>query len=300
MRLVCATGRAAALSLAIFCLAATLLPLSGQRRALQRKNYEMVLIPGGSFEMGRSSAEIDRAMKVYGISHRDVLSPESPRHAVRISPFFIDKYEVTNSQFREFLLSNPQWRRAESSPAPHNGHYLETWNDVDYPAGTGDHPVVFVTWYAAFAYCDWREKRLPTEAEWEFAARGGLPDPEFPWGNGPPDVSLANFTQTGVHGVTSVGRYLPNGYLLYDMAGNAWEYCLDEWQADYYEKSGRENPIAGQIPSGKSGYLSVRSRRVIRGGSYDASPVNLRVTYRDSHPPDGAGDHVGFRCACSK
>jgi formylglycine-generating enzyme required for sulfatase activity len=259
----------------------------------------MAMIPGGTFEMGRSSEEIERAMQAYGINHREIFEPEFPRHAVRMDPFYIDKYEVTNAQFRAFIADNPEWSKLRIAPSLHNGHYLEHWSGDQYPAETGRRPVVFVSWYAALAYCRWAGKRLPTEAEWEFAARGGLPETEFPWGTQSPDTQRANFSQSGFRHVITVGSYPPNGYGLFDMAGNAWEFCLDEWQPDYYSRSGIDNPMAGAIPSGKDSYLAIRTRRVIRGGSWGASPLNLRVTYRDSHPPEGAGDHVGFRCVCS-
>ena len=142
----------------------------------------------------------------------------------------------------------------------------------------------------------WANKRLPAEAEWERAARGGRVDEEFPWGDQPVSTDLANYAAGG-HGETmSIGSYPPNGYGLQDMSGNVWEYCLDEWQPDY---TGRSPLAANDKEQAGLEFLSVRTRRVIRGGSWSGLPVNLRVAWRDSHPPGGAGDHVGFRCVAS-
>jgi formylglycine-generating enzyme required for sulfatase activity len=126
-----------------------------------------------------------------------------------------------------------------------------------------------------------------------------LPDAEFPWGNAAVDPIRANYGDSGIGMTTPVGRYPPNGYGLYDLAGNVWEYCLDAWQEDFYTVSPVENPIAGDHWFTGDDYLQVTTRRVIRGGSWGGGAVNLRVAYRDSHPPSGAGDHVGFRCAKS-
>jgi formylglycine-generating enzyme required for sulfatase activity len=160
---------------------------------------------------------------------------------------------------------------------------------------------VFVTWYAATAYCRSQGKRLPTEAEWEFAARGGLTDSAFPWGNEAADASRANYGASKIGAATRVGSYPANGYGLYDMAGNVWEFLADEWAKYPAESILQTNPVAGgEVFDRGDSYMNVRSRRVIRGGSWGGSPINLRVTYRDSHPPEGAGDHVGFRCAVSQ
>lgn len=122
---------------------------------------------------------------------------------------------------------------------------------------------------------------------------------EFPWGNDLVDATRANYSASGIGMTTPVGRYPPNGYGLYDLAGNVWEYCLDEWQEDFYAISPLQNPIAGAGGFTNDYYRQVTTRRVIRGGSWGGAPVNLRVAYRDSHPPTGAGDHVGFRCVRS-
>ncbi len=159
--------------------------------------------------------------------------------------------------------------------------------------------MVYVCWYAAVAYAQWAGKRLPTEAEWEFAARGGSDEAEYPWGDAPPDPGHANYAASALGTTTPVGNYPPNPYGLYDLAGNVWEYCVDEWRTDYYASSPSDNPVAGGDLFTNDSFYQVTERRVVRGGSWGGAPVNLRVTYRDSHPPTDAGPHVGFRCARS-
>ncbi|MGN6758002.1 MAG: formylglycine-generating enzyme family protein [Thermomicrobiales bacterium] len=259
----------------------------------------MALLPGGAFAMGTLPEALDGVMRAYGLRHHDLLTPETPRHSVTLAPFYLDVYPVTNWQFSVFLQAQPQWSAARIPARYHNGEYLHHWRGEDYPATLADHPVVNISWFAALAYAHWAGKRLPTEAEWEFAARGGLAEAEFPWGDGLVTPRHANYADGGPGGTTAVGTYPPNGYGLYDLAGNVWEYCLDEWQTDFYAASPAVNPVAGGGWLAGDEYLAVTTRRVIRGGSWAGAPVNLRVTYRDSHPPDGAGPHVGFRCTRS-
>jgi formylglycine-generating enzyme required for sulfatase activity len=258
---------------------------------------EMVQVPGGEFAMGTSRATIERLLERYQVRHSDLFQSEAPQHLVSLSPLAIDRHPVTNAQFKYFLGQQPAWRRDQIPAQFHNGDYLNDWKGDEYPAGKADHPVVYVSWYAAVAYARWASKRLPTEAEWEYAARGGLAETEFPWGDDPPAVSRANFGASGLGETTPVGRYPPNAFGLFDLAGNVWEYCVDEWQADFYTASPRRNPVAGGNLFLEDNFQSVTTRRVIRGGSWGGAPINLRVAYRDSHLPAGAGPHVGFRCA---
>ncbi len=153
-------------------------------------------------------------------------------------------------------------------------------------------------WHAAVAFCRWAGKRLPTEAEWEHAARGGLKEKSFPWGDEPPDKTRANYHASGTGATARVASYPANGYGLFDMAGNVWEFTLDEWAA--YTPSPQVNPVAGGNLFADDSFQAVTSRRVIRGGSWGGAPINLRVAYRDSHPPEGTRDFVGFRCARSR
>ncbi|MEO8648801.1 MAG: formylglycine-generating enzyme family protein [Acidobacteriota bacterium] len=257
----------------------------------------MVRIPASVFEMGTDLSQIPELEKIFSINRDEVFKSETPRHSVKIGDFFLDRYEVTNADFHRFVKKQPEWQKARIDPTVSNGRYLEDWKGNDPPPGKKKHPVVFVTWHSAVAYCRSLGKRLPTEAEWEFAARGGLRDAAFPWGSEPADTSRANYGRSGIRSAAKVGSYPANGYGLFDMAGNVWEFLADEW-ANYGTGLGTQNdPVGGGDRFMTDSYRQVRTRRVIRGGSYGASPVNLRVTYRDSHSPENARDHVGFRCA---
>jgi formylglycine-generating enzyme required for sulfatase activity len=259
----------------------------------------MVICSGGMFRMGTPDDHLDDLQRIYQIRHRDMFEPEVPQHDVALAPFTIDMYPVTNAQFHTFLLDQPAWQPGRIGAQLHNGEYLKHWHGTSYPPELADHPVVYVCWYAALAYAQWINKRLPTEAEWEYAARGGQPGAEFPWGTAAPDPGRANYGASGLQHTSPVGSYPPNPYGIYDLAGNVWEYCLDAWDANYYAGNSRQNPIAGEGWGMLADPARITSRRVIRGGSWGGSPLNLRVAYRDSHPPTGAGPHVGFRCAQS-
>ncbi len=170
----------------------------------------MVLIPVGEFDMGSNDPEAD--------------NDEQPVHTVYVDAFYMDKYEVTNLEYKKFVLANPRWQKDRIDRGFHDGYYLKHWNGNNYPVGKSNHPVTYVSWYAAMAYAGWVNKRLPTEAEWECAARGGLACKKYPWG-AVIDAGKANFNEN-VGDTTAVGKYPPNGYGLYDMAGNVWEWCL--------------------------------------------------------------------------
>jgi formylglycine-generating enzyme required for sulfatase activity len=261
------------------------------------RDKSMVLIHGATFQMGTEPSEVAHLQQAFGIKRADLFSAEVPRHTVTIGSFYLDRYEATNAQFKKFLDKNPQWRQDRIPARYHNGNYLKQWNDNNYPKGKADHPVTNVSWYAAVAYCQWEGKRLPTEAEWEYAARGGLSGATFPWGDEPVDKTRANYSGTNIGGPAPVGSYPANGYGLFDMAGNVWEYVADEWGP--YSSSPQMAPVAGGDLFLAGTFLNVTTRRVIRGGSWAGAPINLRVAYRDSHPPEGAQDFVGFRCAKS-
>jgi formylglycine-generating enzyme required for sulfatase activity len=259
------------------------------------KGIQRIEIPSGEFEMGTSDSEIADVMRRFGISHGGFLKPEVPKHKVRVDSFEMDVRPVTNGEFAGFLSENPEWRPELIEARYHNGKYLQHWNGNRAPSESIDTPVVNVSWYAAQAYCQWAKGRLPTEAEFEWAARGGLVGAQFPWGDQDPSNDLANWSGDSIRHAVESERYPPNGYGLYGMAGNVWQFCLDEWQDDFYSRSPILNPAAGIEPNDFD-FRSVASRRVIRGGSWGAAAVNMRVTFRDSHPPTDAGDHVGFRC----
>ena len=186
--------------------------------------------------------------------------------------FYMDKYPVTNEQYSKFIAANPQWSKNYIGRKYHDGNYLKHWNGNNYPSGESNHPVVYVSTYAAKAYAQWVKKRLPTETEWEKAARGSLIDKKYPWGNSI-DSSKANYGSK-VGCPTPIGSYPSNNYGLYDMAGNVWEWCFDE------------------SPNGSPIY-------VWRGGSWGTPAQMLRVSSRYNPIPTRTMGSVGFRCVRS-
>jgi formylglycine-generating enzyme required for sulfatase activity len=249
----------------------------------------MARIPAGAFRMGTDSAEVPALLQRYGTRRAALFEAEHPARTVRVAAFRLDRTEVTNERYAAFLAAEPSWRPGRIPDSLHDGDYLRHWTGGRPADSIARHPVVFVSWQAAAAYCAWAGRRLPTEAEWEYAARGGLTGEVFPWGERMPHDSLVNWGGDRHEGPVAVGSYAPNGYGLHDMAGNVWEFVQDEWRTP----AGVEPPA----PHASDGRTRVSTRRVIRGGSWGAAAVNLRVRWRDSHPPDDAGDHVGFRCA---
>ena len=244
----------------------------------------MVLIPAGSFEMGSEDEEaFDR---------------EKPVHTVHLDAFYMDKYEVTNAQFKAFVDANPQWQKGNSVGGMSIIH-LWHWTGNDYPAGEADHPVRYVNWYAAMVYAEWAGKRLPTEAEWEYAARGGLAGKKYPWGNDEPTRADANYGNS--EDMTPVGAYPANGYGLYDMTGNVLEWCLDAYDADFYaESDNSRNPIAGgeTIQWLRENFTSTPtdSSRVLRGGVWVTDARPLRVANRFNRWAEFIDGYLGFRC----
>ncbi len=245
---------------------------------------DMVLIPAGEFQMGGND--------------NDAENDEKPMHTVYIDAFYIDKYEVTNAQYKKFIDANPQWRKDRILRKYHDGDYLKHWNENNYPHGKGDHPIVYVSWYAAMAYAQWEGKRLPIEAEWEKAARGSLISKKYAWGN-LLDSDKANYGEN-IGNTTPVGTFPANGYGLYDMAGNVWEWCLDEYDADFYSVSPRHNPLAGgTVNNIVSDFTSVKSVRVLRGGSWVSNAKFVRVSDRTRFTPKITNKARGFRCVRS-
>ena len=246
----------------------------------------MVLIPEGEFQMGSNDGNAD--------------NDEQPVHKVHLDAFYIDVNEVTNGEFKDFLLANPAWQKDRIKAKFRDDNYLQDWNGNNHPLGERDHPVRYVSWYAAMAYAVWVDKRLPTEAEWEKAARGGLSKKQYPWGNGI-NFNRANY---GKHlgETTPVGEYPPNDYGVHDIAGNVWEWCLDEYQADFYANSPRRNPTAGakNVEEIVNNFENVVDSRVLRGGGWNSNPEWLRASNRHGTSPAYAGiGALGFRCAKS-
>jgi len=255
----------------------------------------MALVHGATIQMGIDATEVPRLEKTFDIHMPELFRDEIPKHLVAVNDFYIDKYPVTNADYKRFTEAEPAWQPNHIPHELHNSNYLKHWTETNTFTNKADHPVVNVSWYAAVAYCRWAGKRLPTEAEWEHAARGGV-NGLFPWGNQPVDATRVNSTGIGPRTTSPVGKRPANGYGLFDMVGNVWQFLADQWER--YPSTPQNNPVAGgSLFLDGTSFLEVKTRRVIRGGSFDGSPVNFWVEYRDSHPPAGAADFVGFRCA---
>ena len=241
----------------------------------------MTLIPAGTFEMGSSDAE----------------SPyEQLGHTAHVDAFYMDTHPVTNLEYQKFLIENSSWQKTRIEDQFHDGDYLLNWDGNNYPAGQASHPVTWVSWYSAMAYAMWVGKRLPTEAEWEYAARGGLLGKKYPWGN---LLSAANANyDRNIGNTTVVGKYAANGYGLYDMAGNVWEWCLDLYDDDFYFTSPRKNPRSGTNEPEwiMENFMDITSERVLRGGGWSASPQAICVAHRFRLLPMNTTYDYGFRC----
>ena len=245
---------------------------------------EVALIPAGEFQMGGRDGDAE--------------SDEQPVHTVYVDAFYIDKYEVTNAQYKKFVDANPQWQKDNIPRNLHNGKYLRFWRGNTYYLSKENHPVVYVSWYAAMAYAKWAGKRLPTEAEWEKAARGGVVGRKYPWGD-LIDSTKANYGRA-VGKTMLVGTYPANDYDLYDMVGNVMEWCLDAYETDYYSRSSPRNPIAGDgLTDLVDNFQNVTSLRVVRSGCWYNAPMHVRIADRYGTSPDDASSGRGFRCAGS-
>lgn len=256
----------------------------------------MVFIPAGDFQMGNIES--------------DSKNGEQQFHTVYTDAFYIDMYEVTNAEYKIFVDEKPEWRKENVYQGFSDG-YLTHWSDNRISQGYEEHPVVFVSWHAAMSYAKWIGKRLPTEAEWEKAARGGLDYQKFPWGNTPTDGTQCNFADKNTNlehsnmdvddryrWTAPVGSYSPNGYGIYDMAGNVEEWCLDAFHYQIDNKSTRYNPIGGaeRISDVVENYKTIETERVMRGGAWDDDSRFLQITSRDNYPPANTEDRLGFRC----
>jgi formylglycine-generating enzyme required for sulfatase activity len=263
----------------------------------------MIRIPAGEFWMGSPKGEGD--------------SDEHPQHKVNLSEYYMDKCEVTNEQFERFVRAQGYVTDAERLGSGYvydedSSKWIDkkgvSWRTY-YSYATRNHPVVLVSWNDARAYCDWAGKRLPTESEWEKAARG-TDARQYPWGNSVPGSSrngnfadeaakreFPNWTivsgyDDGYARTAPVGTY-PAGaspYGCMDMAGNVWEWCNDWYDSEYYGRSASNNPTG---PS--SG-----SYRVCRGGSWCLIAGYLRCAGRDWYGPSGRDSGLGFRCVRSE
>ena len=220
---------------------------------------EMVYLAGGQFLMGNNDGD-----------------DFSPAHGVELSPFYIDKFEVTNARYLEFCEAT--------------GHRLpEFWGMDVYRSSPNypDHPVVGVSWSDAVAYARWRGARLPTEAEWEYAARGGLEATNFSNSDVFDTTLYARTGVTGAAAPVAVGSFPPNGFGLHDMTGNVVEWVYDRYDAGYYSGSPVKNPTGP----------GVGNFRVIRGGGWHTGPYCSRVYFRNALKSNWVDINVGFRCA---
>lgn len=242
---------------------------------------DLVPIPGGVFQMGSCNAgEFER-----------------PAHKVRILPFFMQSRAVTNLEFSRFVSAtgyqtDAQRRRAAWGYSDGSYQEVEGLNWTAYANGRSNHPVVLVSWNDANAYALWSGQRLPTEAEWEFAARGGLSDATYPWGDEPPDGKRCNFGNTPdeLPSTTEVGSFAPNAYGLFDMVGNVWQWCSDWYGPEFYSTSPYLSPRGPE-----SGILKIR-----RGGAWNViQPFRLRNANRGAVRPETTAPNIGFRCAKS-
>jgi formylglycine-generating enzyme required for sulfatase activity len=264
---------------------------------------KMLLIPAGDFMMGSTKGEAD----------------EKPVHRVSLDAFYLDKYEVTNKLFQKFARETGYETAAEKEGKAWAYVQDDTWTEVSganwrkpeggetvFVSNREEHPVVSVSWYDAEAYCRWAGKRLPTEAEFEYANRGGT-QATYWWGNGNPGsrrvANIADMTNKqrfpgrpwpimegyddGYGRTAPVGSFEPNPFGLYDTTGNALEWTADWYGKEYYERSPSRNPTG---PS--SGEY-----RVLRGGSWSSRPPYVRSAFRGFNAPAGRDDVDGFRCA---
>lgn len=265
----------------------------------QKSDDEMVFIKGGTLLMGSDQG----------------LPYEGPVHKVTVSSFWMDRYEVTNRQFKKFVDATRYATEAEKYGwsgvfNPHKQEWAPTKGaDWRHPEGSGssvewrmNHPVIQVSWNDAQAYARWAGKRLPTEAEWEWAARGGLPRSEYTWGSDfmPEGRFMANTWQgifpvkdegsDGFLSTAPVGNFPANGYGLFDMAGNVWEWTADWFAEDYFKRS-----QGARDPKGPENGIE----RVIRGGSWLCSAnycTGYRTGARQKTPTDSGLNNLGFRC----
>jgi formylglycine-generating enzyme required for sulfatase activity len=304
----------------------------------------MVWIPGGEFSMGG----VDPVGMTDG--GHEQMNDARPVHRVYVDGFFMDATEVTNAEFERFVKATGYITVAEKKPtreefpdAPEESlvagsvvfsppsekvsldNYLQWWNyikgaDWKHPLGPGsdlngkeNYPVVQIAWEDAQAYCKWAGKRLPTEAEWEFAARSGKTGNLYAWGNQlkPDGKYMANIFEgsfpnddngaDGFKGLAPIKQFPPNGYGLYDIAGNVWEWCSDWYRPDYYETLAKQG--TARNPQGPSDSYDPaepgQRKKVQRGGSFlctDQYCTRYMVGTRGKGEYRSATNHIGFRC----
>jgi len=236
---------------------------------------EMILIPEGPFQMGTDNKTEEK-------------TDEMPLHSVYLNAYYIDKFEVTNRQYQKFISET-----GHPAPCIKNKKWAAdfNWDNNTYPANTADLPVVLISWNDAYEYAKWAKKRLPTEAEWEKASRGGLINKNYPSGD-KLTFNQASFNKGYVRGkkLYPTGSYPPNGYGINDMSGNVWEWCQDWYSDQYYKNSPKKNPVGPDNGTYK----------VFRGGSWMSDIKYLKCAFRGKNVPEYRSPSIGFRCVVSK
>lgn len=256
----------------------------------QEPSIEMIDIEGGTFQMGCTPRQ-------YSCNE-----DEKPVHKVKVNDFQLSKHEITNAQFCEFLNNieaNPggsYYGYQYINIGDENCDIVYHNNEFFVKKDKNNHPVVEVTWYGAKAFCHWADGRLPTEAEWEYAARSGNTENNYIY-SGHDTLRKVGWFKKNYYteeesekfiyreGTLPVGQKKPNKLGLHDMSGNVWEYCNDWYQENYYEESPVNNPTGPDY----SNY------RVIRGGSYKEEANKCRVAVRAKIIPGYSKGDVGFR-----
>lgn len=231
--------------------------------------HGMVRIPRGEFKMGSPGTEPGR------------FEIESPQHSVSVETFMMDETEVTNEMYKRFVLDRPDWQKGRVAANLASQYYLKNWEGTEYPANQDKYPVAGVSWYAARAFCEWENKRLPTEAEWEYTARAETTT-AFWWG---PEWNglFANGSKQSAESVGNPAHR--NKFGLFDMLGNVYEWTSTVYEPYPYDsKDGREDQKA-------------KEARVLRGGSWSVDWNYLRSATRVREPPEFTREDVGFRCA---
>lgn len=242
------------------------------KRIIGKDGTPMVLIPAGEFQMGNRWEDADENPN----RGEGYFKHQQPVHTVYVDAFYMDIYEVTNAQYQKFVEATGHWKPEEYYNKPR----------FNQP----NQPVVGLSWGSARIYCEWVGERLPTEAEWEKAARGDLAGKRYPWGD-LINSKRANYGHN-VGQATPVGSYPPeNGYGLYDMMGNVSEWCADWYSPDYYQNSPKRNPTGASL--GGPGEF-----RVARGGHYGLEAEWFSCASR-RYSSEGVQTNYGFRCAKS-
>ena len=241
---------------------------------LDKIDMPMVLCPAGAFKMGSEEC-----------------ADERPVHAVDVPAFYMAKYQVTNRQWKQFVDANDEWSKDRIKQEHHDGDYLDDWDGGALPSDRVDQPVTYVSWFAAKAFAGWAGGRLPTEAEWEKACRGGTRT-EYCFGDYKHGGRLDDYAwyDANSDGETHpVGQKKSNDWGLYDMHGNVWEWCSSKKQSYPY-----------RADDGREDLSDTGSSRVLRGGSFSYHRYdNCRSAYRYDHLPSFCVYSRGFRICAS-